>query len=56
MRCQGEEREDYPELGGGGNRIPDLQLFVLKMEEESPLHSTGLCEQSHHFESLSVLD
>jgi len=41
---------------GGGSRIPDLQLFVLKMEEESPLHSTGLCEQSHHFESLSVLD
>ena len=54
MRCQGEEREGYPELEG--SRIPDLQLFVLKMEEESPLHSTGLCEQSHHFESLSALD
>ena len=40
----------------GGSRIPDLQLFVLKMEEESPLHSTGLCKQSHHFESLSALD
>lgn len=30
----GEEREDYPNLGVGGAKFPDLQLFVLKMEEK----------------------